>query len=153
MIGIVQEYRAKRTLDRLALLIAPRATVRRDGATVEILADDVVPDDIVELQPGDQVVADGELVEARRVGVDDEGRQALGPRRLAGAGKQHVLMGDAAVGDPGLLAVEPDVTVAVGLGGHRERGDIGPRLRLGQRECGNRLAVTHRRQIALLDLV
>ena len=65
VIGIVQEYRAKRTLDRLALLIAPRATVRRDGATVEILADDVVPDDIVELQPGDQVVADGELVEAR----------------------------------------------------------------------------------------
>ena len=71
VIGIVQEYRAKRTLDRLALLIAPRATVRRDGAAVEVLADDVVPDDIVELQPGDQVVADGELVEARGVAIDE----------------------------------------------------------------------------------
>ncbi|MGI9116972.1 MAG: HAD-IC family P-type ATPase [Gaiellales bacterium] len=71
VIGIVQEVRAKRTLDRLALLIAPRATVRRDGTTVEILAEEVVPDDIVELQPGDQVVADGEVIEARGLAIDE----------------------------------------------------------------------------------
>ena len=70
-IGIIQEVRAKRTLDRLALLIAPRATVRRDGTTCEVLADEVVPDDIVELQPGDQVVADGEVVEARGLAIDE----------------------------------------------------------------------------------
>ena len=70
-IGIVQEVRAKRMLDRLALLIAPRATVRRDHTTIEILADEVVPDDIVELQPGDQVVADGEIVEARGLAIDE----------------------------------------------------------------------------------
>jgi cation-transporting ATPase E len=71
LIGIIQEVRAKRTLDRLALLIAPRATVRRDGATVEILADEVVPDDVVELQPGDQIIADGEVVEARGLAIDE----------------------------------------------------------------------------------
>ena len=70
-IGIIQEVRAKRTLDELALLIAPRATVRRDGTTSEILADEVVPDDVVELQPGDQVVADGEIVEARGLAIDE----------------------------------------------------------------------------------
>jgi cation-transporting ATPase E len=70
-IGIIQEVRAKRTLDQLALLIAPRATVRRDGTTSEILADEVVPDDIVELQPGDQVIADGEIVEARGLAIDE----------------------------------------------------------------------------------
>lgn len=71
VLGIVQEWRAKQTLDRLALLIAPRATVRRDRTSVEILAEDVVPDDIVELQPGDQVVADGELVEAKGLAIDE----------------------------------------------------------------------------------
>jgi cation-transporting ATPase E len=71
LIGIVQEVRAKKTLDRLALLIAPRATVRRDGTTSEILADEVVPDDIVQLQPGDQIVADGEIVAARGLTIDE----------------------------------------------------------------------------------
>ena len=71
LIGIVQEARAKKTLDRLALLIAPRATVRRDGTTSEILADEVVPDDIVQLQPGDQIVADGEIVAARGLAIDE----------------------------------------------------------------------------------
>ncbi len=70
-IGIVQELRAKRTLDRIALLVAPKATVRRDGSTVAILAGEVVPDDIVQLQPGDQVVADGEVVEARSLTIDE----------------------------------------------------------------------------------
>ena len=44
LIGIVQELRAKRTLDRHALLVAPHATVRRDGATRSVLADEVVPE-------------------------------------------------------------------------------------------------------------
>ena len=71
LIGIAQELRAKHTLDRLALMIAPHATVRRDGATRSVLAEELVPDDIVELQPGDQVVADGELVEARGLSIDE----------------------------------------------------------------------------------
>jgi len=66
-IGIVQEVRAKRTLDRLALLVAPHARVVRDGATRSVGADDVVAGDLVVLQPGDQIVADGTV--ARSVGL------------------------------------------------------------------------------------
>ncbi len=59
LIGIVQEYRAKRTLDRLAVLSAPIARVVRDGASVEIPLEQVVLDDLLELRAGDQVPADG----------------------------------------------------------------------------------------------
>ena len=59
LIGIVQEWRAKRTLDRLAVLNAPRARVVRDGELREIAVSEVVLDDLFELRAGDQVVADG----------------------------------------------------------------------------------------------
>ena len=61
-IGIIQELRAKRTLDRLALLSAPKTTVVRDGRKAEIQVEQVVLDDILALGPGDQVVVDGEVV-------------------------------------------------------------------------------------------
>jgi len=59
LIGIVQEVRAKRTLDRLAVLAAPHARVVRAGVTVEVAVGDVVLDDLVALTVGDQVPADG----------------------------------------------------------------------------------------------
>ena len=59
LIGIVQEYRAKRTLDRLAVLSAPIARVVRDGVPVEIPVERVVLDDLLAVRSGDQVPADG----------------------------------------------------------------------------------------------
>ncbi len=59
LIGIGQELRAKRTLDRLAVLSAPRVRVIRDGAPREVAVDEVVADDLVDLRAGDQLVADG----------------------------------------------------------------------------------------------
>src|SRR6516165_5962463 len=59
LIGIGQELRAKRTLDQLAVLSAPRVRVVRDGAPAEIAVDEVVADDLVDLRAGDQLVADG----------------------------------------------------------------------------------------------
>ena len=59
LIGIVQELRAKRTLDRLAVLSAPRVTVIRDGRRSEVAVGEVVAGDLVSLRPGDQLVADG----------------------------------------------------------------------------------------------
>ena len=91
------------------------------------------------------------IVEPRRVGVDHEGRKPAGARRLAGAREHHVMVGDAAVRDPGLFAVEPEMR-AVGCRGRRHRRDVGAGLRLGQREGRDRLAVAHRRQIAALQL-
>ena len=58
-IGVVQELRAKRSLDRLAVLAAPRATALRGVELVEIPVEHVVLDDVLRLEPGDQVVVDG----------------------------------------------------------------------------------------------
>ncbi len=58
-IGIWQELRAKRTLDRLAVLTAPTVRVIRDGAPAEVRVAELVAGDLVELRAGDQLVADG----------------------------------------------------------------------------------------------
>ena len=62
-VGIFQELRAKRTMDRLALLSAPKATVIRDGKAEEIAIEQIVLDDITELAAGRQICADGVIVE------------------------------------------------------------------------------------------
>ena len=64
-IGIVQELRAKRTLDRLAILTAARAHVVRDGVPAELPVEAVVLDDVLELRPGDQVPVDAEVLAAK----------------------------------------------------------------------------------------
>ncbi len=71
LIGIVQETRAKRTLDRLAVLNAPTARVRRDGASVQVAIGAIVLDDLVLLRAGDQVPADGPLLESDGLEVDE----------------------------------------------------------------------------------
>jgi cation-transporting ATPase E len=70
-IGSVQEVRAKRALDRLTALVAPHATVVRDGAARQVHVDRLVPGDLVRLEPGDQVVADGTLEHADSLRVDE----------------------------------------------------------------------------------
>ena len=59
LIGIGQELRAKRTLDRLAVLSAPRVRVIRDSAPREVAVGEVVADDLVDVRVGDQLAADG----------------------------------------------------------------------------------------------
>jgi cation-transporting P-type ATPase E len=71
LIGIVQELRAKRTLDRLAVLTAPKARTVRDGRMQEREVSAVVLDDVLELQPGDQVVVDGEVLAALGLELDE----------------------------------------------------------------------------------
>jgi cation-transporting P-type ATPase E len=70
-IGVAQEVRAKRALDRLALLVAPRATVVRDGSAREVAVGEVVPGDLVRVGAGDQVVADGRVLEAHDLRLDE----------------------------------------------------------------------------------
>jgi cation-transporting ATPase E len=71
LIGIVQELRAKRALDELTLLNAPKATVRRDGTTSVIPVSGVVLDDILLVQPGDQIIVDGSVVAAEGLEIDE----------------------------------------------------------------------------------
>ena len=58
-IGIIQEIRSKRVIDRLSLISAPKAHLLRDGKETELPVADIVPDDIMLLSPGRQVCADG----------------------------------------------------------------------------------------------
>lgn len=71
VIGVVQEFRAKRSLDRLAVLDAPRARVLRDGQVREIATADVVRDDVLVLRAGDQVTADASVLEAAGFEADE----------------------------------------------------------------------------------
>jgi cation-transporting ATPase E len=70
-IGIRQELNAKETLDKLALLVAPKAKVIRDGAILEVSGDEVVPGDVVRVEPGDQLVADGLVMSSRGLTMDE----------------------------------------------------------------------------------
>ncbi len=71
VIGSVQEIRAKRALDRLAALVRPHALVIRDGRPRPLHADEVVVGDLVALQPGDQIVADGTVLESDGLSLDE----------------------------------------------------------------------------------
>jgi cation-transporting ATPase E len=71
VLGLVQEIRAKRQLDRLALLAETGVRVVRDGVVTEIPSGEVVRDELVLINAGDSVVADGELVEARFLEIDE----------------------------------------------------------------------------------
>ncbi|MET7359352.1 cation-translocating P-type ATPase [Streptomyces sp. NPDC005562] len=70
-IGIIQEWRAKKTLDSLAVLGEAKPTVRRDGTATEISTSEIVLGDLVELGPGDKIPVDGETVEADSLEVDE----------------------------------------------------------------------------------
>ena len=70
-IGSFQEIRSKRALDRLAALVAPEAVVVRNGADRRLPVDQVVVGDLVRLAAGDQVVADGTVVSADSLALDE----------------------------------------------------------------------------------
>ncbi|MYR06565.1 HAD-IC family P-type ATPase [Gordonia sp. SID5947] len=70
-IGIIQEIRAKRTLDKLAIVGQTTPMVRRDGQVVALPPNEIVLDDIIEIGAGDQVVVDGEMVDALALDVDE----------------------------------------------------------------------------------
>ncbi|MEV2222018.1 HAD-IC family P-type ATPase [Nocardia vinacea] len=70
-VGIIQEVRAKRTLDQLAIVSQAKPTVRRDGQSHEVAPKEVVLDDLIELGPGDQIVVDGTVEESALLEVDE----------------------------------------------------------------------------------
>src|SRR2546421_3618645 len=104
-IGIRQELKAKETLESLALLVAPKAKVVRDGELEELLADEVVPGDWIRVEPGDQLVADGEVAESRGLTLDESmlTGEADGVRKRTG---QRVLSGSFCITGSGYYEVD-----------------------------------------------
>ncbi|GAP54244.1 probable cation-transporting ATPase E [Arthrobacter sp. Hiyo6] len=71
VIGVAQEYRAKKSLDRLAVLNSPHARVLRDGVIKDIAMEEVVLDDVILLFAGDQIPADATVHDARGLEIDE----------------------------------------------------------------------------------
>ena len=65
VVGIVQEVRAKRTLDHIALLTRPRAHVVREGSVADVPPEELVVGDLLAIEAGDQVVVDGSVTDGR----------------------------------------------------------------------------------------
>ena len=70
-VGIIQEVRAKRQLDKIALLAVAKVSVLRDGQPSEILPSELVQDDILIIEAGDQIPVDGTLVGEGKIEVDE----------------------------------------------------------------------------------
>ena len=70
-IGIIQELRAKQTLDKLAIVGQAKPLVRRQSGTTALLPSEVVLDDVIEIGPGDQIVVDGDVLEENNLEVDE----------------------------------------------------------------------------------
>ncbi|MEX2269326.1 MAG: HAD-IC family P-type ATPase [Acidimicrobiia bacterium] len=71
LIGIIQEVRAKHQLDALAVTVAPRLHVLRDGTTTELPVESIVLDDLCELRTGDQVPVDGIVRSVAGLEIDE----------------------------------------------------------------------------------
>ena len=70
-VGFYQEYRAEQSLAALKEMLPVRARVRREGKKIEVVAEDLVPGDVVLLEAGDPVPADGRLLLAAGLEVDE----------------------------------------------------------------------------------
>ncbi len=92
LIAIIQEWRAKRTVEKLSVTTDPRAHVVRDGRLIEIPACDLVVGDVTRIEMGQQILADGEVLsglaeanESLLTGESDAIKKGEGSRILAGS--------------------------------------------------------------------
>jgi magnesium-transporting ATPase (P-type) len=122
-VGIVQEGRAEKALDAIRSLLAPRASVWRDGRRISIDAAEVVPGDLLLLEAGDRVVADARIIKERNLRIDES--------ILTG---ESVAVGKSAlpVGDPGEGSEAFSGTLVVAGQGTAVVTATGARSRLGQ---------------------
>ena len=97
-LGFSQEYRSEQAVEKLALLISDKVSVKRDGAPVLVDTTELVPGDVVTLKEGDVVPADVKLIVATNVQVDES--------QLTGesvAVRKAAQVDDASGGDASLL--------------------------------------------------
>ncbi|MCL4078170.1 calcium-translocating P-type ATPase, PMCA-type [Coriobacteriia bacterium Es71-Z0120] len=112
-LGFIQEYRAEQALEALKQMAAPTATVVRDGVEQEVPAAELVPGDVVILEAGDKVPADGRLIEAASLKVDESsltGESRPVSKHADAECELHCALGDRST------MVYAGTTVAVGRG-------------------------------------
>ncbi len=97
VLGFWQEYRAEKTLAALKNMLAPLARVRRGGRVEEIEASTLVPGDVVLLEAGDRVPADGRLLAAHNVEIDESA--LTGESHTVGKNAAFVALLSAPLGD------------------------------------------------------
>jgi P-type Ca2+ transporter type 2C len=71
LLGFYQEFQAEKSLAALKKMLALKAKVRREGKVIELPADQLVPGDIVLLEAGDKIPADGRIISANTLEVDE----------------------------------------------------------------------------------
>ena len=121
LLDAVQQHRSNRALAELARLSAPRARLRRDGVDLDLPADQVRPGDLLRLEEGDRVAADGRLLEGVGLWLDESlitGESLPVERQQAGA---RILAGSLVASGRGLAAVEA-------VAGSTELGRLGRSL-------------------------
>lgn len=128
ILGTVQYVKAEKSLDSLKELSSPHAKVLRDGVKREILSKEVVPGDILLLEAGDMIVADGRILESFSLQVNES---SLTGESTNVDKKDEVIEKEAALGDrinmvfSGSLVTYGRATVLVtGTGMHTEMGKI-----------------------------
>ncbi|MEQ1701264.1 MAG: cation-translocating P-type ATPase [Ilumatobacteraceae bacterium] len=104
VIGVVQELRAKKVLDQLSVVNAPRAHAVRDGKVVELQVHELVQDDVVELRGGAQVVADGTVLTSENLEIDESLLTGEADPVVKGVGAD-VLSGSAVVAGTGRVVI------------------------------------------------
>ena len=129
-ISVVQKQRTERTLEALRDLTSPRALVVRAEGTRRVPAREVVPDDIVVLNEGDRVPADGQLVESVVLALDESllTGESLPVQKQAVAGRDAIgKNGDAAstVYSGSLVVRGHGIAIVTGTGAQTEIGKIG----------------------------
>lgn len=128
IIGFIQEYRAGKAIEALAAMIPEAATVLRDGQSISLSAEGLVPGDLVTLQSGDKVPADLRLIKAKNLLVEEA---ALTGESLPVAKSTDTVHADAPLGDrigmtySGTLVIQGTATgVVVATGNSTELGRI-----------------------------
>jgi Ca2+-transporting ATPase len=128
IIGFIQEYRAGKAIEALAAMIPETATALRNGHSISVSADGLVPGDVVTLQSGDKVPADLRLIRVKNLLVEEA---ALTGESLPVAKRSDAVLPDSALGDrfcmaySGTLVVQGTATgMVVATGNSTELGRI-----------------------------
>ncbi|MGR9088928.1 MAG: HAD-IC family P-type ATPase, partial [Gammaproteobacteria bacterium] len=133
LIGFIQEGKAESALDAIRNMLTHQAMVRRDGRSVPIPAEDLVPGDIVSIESGDKVPADMRLIRVKNLSVDES---MLTGESLPVEKNASAVGIDAALGDrlcmafaSALVTCGSAIGIVVATGDHTEIGRISSMLR------------------------